>query len=232
MNRNIYHDGEDWVHVSDKSCLVYYRPIENFDEYCFQHIKLFTKDYTPKLGDIMIDAGSGVGAELPEFSRLVGESGHVYAIEADPELYKKNLKVVKLMKLKNVTCINAALMEKSGTVKIGVVSPDGIDSSIFITNSSNTIDVESISIDDLVDKYKINNIDYIKINIEGAEINAVQGVKDISIIKNWCISTHDFCGIKTKNLIVNFFNNKGIVIKLHEEVDSEPWKGGYVYVKQ
>ena len=86
-------------------------------------------------------------------------------------------------------------------------------------------------IDNILEEYSIQNVDYVKINIEGAETYALLGVKDLKRIKNWCISTHDFCGIKTKNSVVNFFNDKGILVKIHEEVENEPWKGGYVYVK-
>lgn len=177
-----------------------------------------------------MDLGSGVGAEICVFSKAVGDSGHVYAIEADPDLYEKNLKVVEVMGLKNVTCVNAAVMEKSGTVSIGRFSQIGLDSSIHVEDSTDVISVPAKSIDDLMLEHGISELAYIKINIEGAEVNALQGVSDLQKIKNWCISTHDFCGIPTKNFVVNFFNSRGILVEIHEEVRSHPWKGGYLYV--
>ena len=226
----IYFDGEDWVHASDELCLVYPYRTRRFEQICTEHMPLFTKNYFPKDGDVIMDVGSGVGAELCSFSKAVGASGHVYAIEADPDLYKKNLKVVDVMGLKNVTCINAAIMEKSGTVDIGRFSPGGLDSSIHVGSSTDVITVVSKSIDDILQEYKIPWLDYIKINIEGAEVNALQGVSDLYRIKNWCISTHDFCNIPTKNFVVNFFNSRGVFVEIHEEVKSQPWKGGYIYV--
>lgn len=231
MSTNIYFDGEDWVHVSGELCLVSPYRTEHFERVCTEHIPLFTKNYSPKEGDIIMDVGSGVGAELCAFSSAVGSSGHVYAIEADPDLYKKNLKVVEIMGLTNVTCINAAVMEKAGTINIGRFSPGGLDSSIHVKGSTNVITVDSKSIDDIMQEHNLSSLDYIKINIEGAEVNALQGVSDLSKIKNWCISTHDFCRIPTKNFVVNFFNSRGILVEIHEEVPGQAWKGGYVYVK-
>jgi FkbM family methyltransferase len=232
MDKNIYHDGRDWIHISESSCLVYPEKVDNFENFCNQHIDLFTKKYYPNQGDTVIDLGSGVGAEITFFSKSVGESGHVYAIEADPSLHEKNLKVVDLMNLKNVTCLNYAVMDKEGQVEIGRFSLDGVDSSIYTNNSSDIFSVTGKPLDYILDEYSIEYVDYIKINIEGAEYNALMGISDCSRIKNWCVSTHDFCGIKTKNFVVNYFNSRGMFVELHEEINDKPWEGGYVYVKQ
>ena len=162
MNKNIYFDGTDWIHISQDICLVYPEKIENFEKFCNSNIELFTKNYYPKSGDIVMDVGSGVGAEICIFSKAVGELGHVYAIEADINLHLKNLKVVDLLKLKNVTCINSAIMDKNGTVDIGVFSLDGIDSSIYKKGSNNIISVKSQSIDEVIKTFNIDKIDYIK----------------------------------------------------------------------
>lgn len=230
MTTKTYFDGKDWIHISEDLCLVYPTRVNAFERLCTEHIPLFTKNYYPKEGDVIMDLGSGVGAEICVFSKAVGDSGHVYAIEADPDLYEKNLKVVEVMGLKNVTCVNAAVMEKSGTVSIGRFSQIGLDSSIHVEDSTDVISVPAKSIDDLMLEHGISELAYIKINIEGAEVNALQGVSDLQKIKNWCISTHDFCGIPTKNFVVNFFNSRGILVEIHEEVRSHPWKGGYLYV--
>lgn len=228
----IYFDGEDWVHLSEDLCLIYTEKVDYFKYLCTMHIPLFTRNYCPKEGDIVLDIGSGVGAELSTFSKLVGDSGHVYAIEADPDLYKKNLKVVKLLGLKNVTCINVAIMDKPGTVDIGRFSKDGIDSSIYVKESKDVITVQATALQGLLDEYQIKTVDYAKMNIEGAETYALQGLKDLSRVKNWCISTHDFLKINTKNFVVNFFNSRGVLVDLHEEVEGKPYLGGYLYVNQ
>ena len=203
------------------------------EKYCFsENSNLFTRNYQPKAGDTVMDIGSGVGEEICFFSTAVGESGHVYAIEADPTLYKRNIDLVSTLGLKNVTCINVAIMDKTCSVKIGRHSDDGIDSSIYAKNPRDFIIAPARSIDELLDEYGIDYLDYVKINIEGAESFAVQGVKDLSRIKNWCISTHDFRGMPTKKFVVDFFTSKGVSVDIHEEVEFQPHKGGYLYITQ
>jgi hypothetical protein len=121
-------------------------------------------------------------------------------------------------------------MDKPGNIDIGIFSEGGIDSSIYVDNAEEKISVPATTIDEMISDYGIKQIDYIKINIEGAEEFAIQGISDLSKIKNWCISTHDFCGIKTKDFVVNFFSEKNVPIDIHEEVDDKPWEGGYIYI--
>jgi hypothetical protein len=42
---------------------------------------VFFQEYTPVEGDVVVDVGAGIGTELGLFSRLVGPTGRVYAIE-------------------------------------------------------------------------------------------------------------------------------------------------------
>jgi FkbM family methyltransferase len=190
---------------------------------------LFFNKYLPSLGDVIVDIGSGVGAEISMMSRMVGDGGVVYAIEADPSLYRKNLKVVELLGLSNVVCLNVAITDFDGYVNLNIFSEDGNDSTIY-GSGENSVRVESRSIDSLFLEHGISSVDYIKINIEGAEKQALMGcINSFASIKNWCVSCHDFIGFKTKNFVVNFFNNKGKFVEIHDEVEGEPWKGGYFY---
>lgn len=194
---------------------------------------LFTLWYKPKNGDIIVDLGSGDGSEIKIFSDVVGESGHIYALEADISLYEKNLKIVEDFNLKNVTCVNIAISDTVGDVNLGVVPGDGVSNSIHLKNSKIIKKVKSETLDSFLNNYEIDNVDFIKINIEGAEKEALLGAKDsIKKIKNWCISTHDFCGIPTKDFVIEFLNNNNIQFNFHENVPQRPWEGGYIYAKQ
>jgi FkbM family methyltransferase len=235
--QKIYQDGDNWIHLSKDLCLISNTKNDNFKYECMQHIPLFTKNYFPKLGDVVFDVGSWNGVELPIWSKAVGSSGHVYAIEADPKFYNQSLKVVELLGLKNVTCINAALMDSVGKIKIRVFSDNGLETTVhkeaspwMTTKQSREIFVPATTMDKIISDYKISHIDYVKMNIEGAEEFAIQGLKDFSMVSNWCISTHDFCGIPTKDFMLNFLTNKKLTIDTHEEVPEMPAMGGYLYV--
>lgn len=227
---DVYFDGHDWIHLSPEFCLILPYQVSDFESLCYQHIPLFTRNYFPQKGDIVLDIGAWNGAELPVWSRAVGPTGHVYAVEADPAFYKKMLKVVELLGLDNVTCINAAISDTDGIANLGIYPGNGLNSSIFSTNAPESVQVPAITLDTLLETYTIKTVDYLKMNIEGAENLAVKGIRNPRAVKNWCISTHDFCQIPSKNNIVNFFNKNEIFVDLHEDVEHEPWKGGYVYV--
>lgn len=218
------------MHVSKDFCYIAKKQTRNFELRCTRFIDLFTKNYYPKIGDVVFDVGSWNGAELPVWSRAVGESGHVYAVEANPEFYEQSLKVVNILGLKNVTCINAALMDSPGIIDIGIVSSSGLDTSIKYSNPEKTCSVPATTIDEIIEEYKIPQVNFIKMNIEGAEEFAIQGVKNFLKVKNWCISTHDFCGIPTKDFVVNFLKDKHLKVDVHPDVPGSDFMGGYLYV--
>ena len=78
------YDGEDWYVASQGTYQVLptvqriYRPPTT------DHIDLFTFHYTPREGDVVVDIGAGIGTELAQWLELVGPTGRVLMIEADP----------------------------------------------------------------------------------------------------------------------------------------------------
>lgn len=60
------------------------------------------------------------------------------------------------------------------------------------------------SFDQFVVDNKIYEINYLKVNIEGAEFHMIDGMKDsINSIENIAISCHDFLSKKNDNIIMN-----------------------------
>lgn len=191
---------------------------------------LFTYAYLPKIGDVILDVGSGEGAEIERFSNLVGDAGHVLAIEADPDLYMQNCNLIKKLNLRNVSCHNFAICNFDGIVDLQVFSDNGIDSSIHRKDGKTVKKVRSMKLDTFLQHEKIEKVDFIKVNIEGAEVDLLEGSrKSLKSIKNWCISTHDFCGIPTRDIVERFLNENSMDYFFQRENPALPWEGGYVY---
>ena len=53
--------------------------------------------------------GMGIGTEIIFFSKLVGKFGKVYALEANPNVFKLLLKTIEINNLQNVIPINLAV---------------------------------------------------------------------------------------------------------------------------
>ena len=53
--------------------------------------------------------------------------------------------------------------------------------------------VEGVTFDSLCERYGINRIDFLKMNIEGAERSALPGCRDaLHRVRNVCVAAHDF----------------------------------------
>jgi FkbM family methyltransferase len=173
--------------------------------------------YQPHAGDIIIDVGAGIGAETYFFSKAVGPTGKVISIEAHPETFKCLLNLCAYNKLDNVVPLNLAIQAKESPVYI-----DDPDSHIqaSIVGITNGVEVTGTTLDLLTDKLGISEIAFIKMNIEGAEKYAVEGmVKCIRKARFVSISTHDFIAesngrddLRTKQIILEFFQRNGYTI--------------------
>jgi FkbM family methyltransferase len=170
--------------------VLYFKPISTITTF---H-NVFLQKYTPKLGDIVFDIGAGYGSEVTLFSNLVGPHGHVYLIESDPHALKKLHKLQFFLNLKNITILNIAVSSKNETVFFSFDTPGDVANRIDRLNTFiNRVEVSAFTLDTIVEKYKLDKIDYIKMNIEGSEKDALVGfTKKKLIVKNWCISCHDF----------------------------------------
>jgi FkbM family methyltransferase len=133
-----------------------------------------------KEGDTVLDIGANIGFDTLMLSKLVGEKGRVYAFEPDPitfELAKKNLEANNI---KNVELINKAVSHEKGEVTFYRSDSNTSANSMSSSVGSNSITVDAISLDEYFGKdFKV---DFIKIDVEGAEGLALKGMENI--IKN------------------------------------------------
>lgn len=137
----------------------------------------YLKKYRIKEGDIVLDCGAYCGTTVYYFSQLAGETGKVIALEPDKENYKALLKNIKIHNLKNVIPLNMCLWDKKG--KLGFNTEGNLGSCLSsIHGEIPSTFVDATSIQDIINDYKIDKIDFIKMDIEGAEINVIESVKD------------------------------------------------------
>lgn len=146
----------------------------------------YLEQYRIKKGDIVIDCGAYVGAFAIYAAKIVGDGGCVIAFEPDDENYKNLIKNVSLNELKNVIPIKKGLWCNSTTLRFR--SSQGEASSLVIDDnqSKNIVDVDVVSLDDELENLNINRVDFIKMDIEGAEIEAIKGAT--RLLKNNCVN--------------------------------------------
>jgi FkbM family methyltransferase len=164
--------------------------------------------YKPHKEDIILDIGAGIGSETVFFSRKIGKRGRLFSVEANPNTFKYLKRTIKLNNFIQTTPLNLAVTNKNGGVLIENDIEEYIGNTIF--SKKNGVEVKSITISNLSKKYKIKKIDFLKMNIEGAEVLALLGIGNIiKQTKFVCICCHDFKYLRTSNI---FYRTKKKVI--------------------
>jgi FkbM family methyltransferase len=148
----------------------------------------YLKCYSPKKGDVIMDCGAHIGNCTMLFSRLVGENGLVIALEPFEESFKTLKCRINRLNRKNIIAINKGVWNVTGCFLLKIFSNTlscQVATNLHPTNNSNNSTyIDCVTIDDLLDELKLNRLDMIKMDIEGAEIEALQGSE--KTLSNYC----------------------------------------------
>jgi FkbM family methyltransferase len=221
-----------WPQVSVPMPELWYAPSPTQYEALARDV--FLQEYTPSDGDVVVDVGAGVGWELNLFSRLVGPAGHVYAIEADPDTFRWLERRQALNHLDNVTSVHAALADRSGEV---IISSEGWYETHRLVTAGPGHRVRALCFDDLVEEYGVARVDFLKMNIEGAERLALEGMDHrVRLIRNLAVSCHDFLAdqggddsSRTRAFVERFLVDHGFEVVERRADDDRDWARSYLY---
>jgi FkbM family methyltransferase len=133
---------------------------------------------TLKKGDTFIDVGANIGVHTLVASKKVGETGKVISFEPFPKNNKLIQKNIELNNTTNVQLERFAICDNSKSIPLFYNEAEvnqGMASS-YATEFSLTETVEAISLDEYLKLNPIEHVDLIKIDIEGGEYPALQGM--------------------------------------------------------
>lgn len=155
----------------------------------------FLKNYIQK-DWICLDIGANVGFYTLNLSKLVGEKGRIYAIEPSPSNYEILQKNVRLNDLDNVFSANIALSSQDGEFTFST-SPDrnsGWGRLGKWKAAKSEVVVETKTLDNFVQEQGVSEIDFLKIDIEGHELEFLKGAE--KTLKSRLISRImvEYCG--------------------------------------
>ena len=189
---------------------------------------LFLYEYTPRSGDVVFDIGAGIGAEALLFSRLVGSSGRVVSVEAHPRTYRRLVDLCAANALDNVTTLNAAVSDSDGELTISDTAHHMRNA---VSGAADGIRVPSRRLDSVARELGVDHIDLLKMNIEGAEREALLGMGALlDATRHVCISCHDFLldELRTKAFVRELLLQHGFDVTTRDEAP-QPWTRDYVY---
>ena len=121
---------------------------------------------------VIVDLGANVGFATLYFSRRYPEA-RIVAVEADPNTYSRLVQNVQ--RLPRVTTYNAAMSSRRGKVKFYCSSSSSIGSALSRQSElDREVDVDGMTLGDLLAVAEIARVDLLKIDIEGAEVELLE----------------------------------------------------------
>jgi len=132
-----------------------------------------------KKGDVVLDLGANIGYYTLIFAKIVGKNGKIFAFEPDQTNFSLLKKNVEINRYKNILLIRKAVIDRMGTAKLYLSDYNKGSHSIFnLESRKKFIQVETIRLDDYFKNYN-GKIDFIKMDIEGAEGLAIIGMQEL-----------------------------------------------------
>jgi FkbM family methyltransferase len=127
-------------------------------------------------GKTVIDVGASNGYYTLLLARLVGPRGLVYAFEPLPRAFRVLRKNISINGYENVILENKAASEANGMARFYVSSRSYGRSSLCAQfEPMDIIEVETARLD----SYSLKNVDLVKIDVEGAEVSVLRGMRQM-----------------------------------------------------
>jgi FkbM family methyltransferase len=144
-------------------------------------------------GMVIFDVGANIGVYTLLFAKLAGLTGSVHIFEPDIKNYRRLCANIYLNGFEDIVKANRqAVFSKTQMVKLNTF-PDSVNAWHSLGNlelpdpwnAGSTIiptsvqEIQAVSLDDYCHNNNINRIDFLKVDVEGAELDVLQGAADL-----------------------------------------------------
>lgn len=237
----LIYQGQDAVYVNRQADAVFVSPevhASSYDDISNRVQQEWLYECDLGEGQVVLDVGGGIGDEALVFSRAVGASGRVIAIEAHPNTFSFLRKAVALNTLVNVTALNVAVSDQNGDV--AMESGESYLSGKVVAAGAGDVTVRAMTIPVILDELAVRYVDLMKMNIEGAELAALRGcIGSFHRIRKIVVSCHDFIAdaaphqdeMRTHDEVVKLLSANGFKVSSSRN-DPRPWVRFYVYASR
>jgi FkbM family methyltransferase len=166
-------------------------------------------------GDVVLDVGANIGQFAVVAGSKIGPAGKVFAVEAGATAFAMLKRNIEANHLTIVTPLHLAAWDSETTLHLAGVREDMLGwGKVQHEATFQTEAIPARRLDQVLAEHGCNHVDVIKIDIEGAELKALQGMKGLFDKKLpravYCevANNHDLYGAKAEEL-VQFFTSRG-----------------------
>jgi FkbM family methyltransferase len=180
------------------------------------------------LGDQIVEVGGHYGVHTLLFRDIVGKKGSVSVFEPDPKNAELLRKSIHRNGFDNINLFELGCADKKNTTSLQRVSGGsgrGFISSAegregFKGNIERTFEIETTTLKSHLDNENISHVDFIKIDVEGAELAVLQGLGDrIHDVDAMLIEIHSGISANSRNEIIHQLNETGQLSTIDGNID-------------
>jgi FkbM family methyltransferase len=157
-------------------------------------------------GMIIMDVGANVGLLTRQFCRQVGQSGRVYAFEPDPLTFR--FLEFNTRSFQNKELTQCAVSDNHEPALLHLNSTSGAGNSLLKRSDSiESVSVTCISLDEFLKRHGDPPVDVIKIDVEGAELSVLRGMRQtvarlpqLKVIIEYCPTNLQGAGVAPREV--------------------------------
>jgi FkbM family methyltransferase len=193
--------------------------------FSYDDLLTISDDYEPCLrgvpiepGAIVVDAGAFIGRHALEFARAVGPAGRVVAVEPVASNFALLRHNVAINGYPSVTCVRCALGASDGETTLSYGRETSIASAAGGGDRRERVPLRRL--DGVLDELGIRRIDFLKVDVEGAELDLVRGAERVLAASPECrlaIEAHGRKTDKLQSMLHEWLSTRGYHIKEADE---------------
>lgn len=167
--------------------------VDSTDMMAFTHVWLLREykraEFDIKNDDIIIDIGAHIGL-FALYSSQFCKDGKIYCFEPIRENFEMLKANIELNGIKNIVATNAAVSSNNGVVTV-YINDDEAGHSMHVIGAK-SVQVDSISLQRIIDSHDVTQCDFLKLDCEGEEYEIIDSLpaEYFDRIKKICIEYH------------------------------------------
>jgi FkbM family methyltransferase len=130
--------------------------------------------FRPKQGEIFVDCGAFLGFGELRIAPEIG-AGHLYAIEASSACHALLQRNLSYNKVANATALHRAAWKEATELELETSVAQGNTLIEEVHKGTAKERVRTVSVDGLVEEFRLTRLDMLSLTLNGAEVEAIEG---------------------------------------------------------